>query len=138
MTFLTKLDNFLNEAKLAKEEHRKKIMEFFKNNPNPPDEGEGGVHNFAEELGVNTHKFEELIYSVMGSIFAAGFANKEGFTEKDADPKELKMGIEVEMEHTTDPLISKRISLDHLAEIPDYYTRLAKMEKEGEAAKEKE
>jgi hypothetical protein len=41
------------------------------------------------------------------------------------------MGIKVEMEHTTDPLIAKRISLDHLSEIPDYYTRLAKMEKEA-------
>jgi len=138
MTFLSKLVTYLNEAKLAKEDHRKKIMEFFKKNPNPPDEGPGGVHNFAEELGINTHKFEEIIYSVLGSIFAAGYAYEKKFDEKDADPKELKMGIEVEMEHTIDPLISKRISLDHLAEIPDYYTRLAKMEKEGEAAKEKE
>lgn len=60
-----------------------------------------------------------------------GRAEEKGITEKDVDPKELKMGIKVEMEHTTDPLVSKEIALDHLAEIPDYYTRLEKMEKDA-------
>lgn len=61
-----------------------------------------------------------------------GRAEETGTTENDVDPKQLKMGIKVEMEHTTDPLISKEIALDHLAEHnnSDYYTRLAKMEKE--------
>jgi len=133
MKVLDKISHYLGEAKLADEDHRKKIMEFFKKNPNPPDKS---VHEFAEELGIDEHKFEEFIYSVLGSIFSAGFAHKKGFSEEDADPKELKMGIKVEMEHTTDPFIAKRIALDHLAEMPDYYTRLAKMEKEGEVAKE--
>lgn len=47
------------------------------------------------------------------------------------DPKELEMGIEVEKEHTDDPEIAKKIAIDHLKELPDYYTRLVKMEKEG-------
>jgi hypothetical protein len=34
------------------------------------------------------------------------------------------MGVEVEKEHTPDEDVTKRISLDHLAELPDYYTRL--------------
>jgi hypothetical protein len=63
----------------------------------------------------------------------AGDAAKEGFKEKDADPKELKLGIEMEMEHTDSEDIAKKIALDHLAEIPDYYTRLAAMEKEAES-----
>ena len=67
-----------------------------------------------------------------------GRAEKKGFVEKDADPKELKMGIKVEMEHTDDPAVAKIISLDHLSEIPDYYTRLKKMEEEGLAAIKKE
>jgi hypothetical protein len=41
------------------------------------------------------------------------------------------MGIKVEMEHTTCPTISEKIAWDHLAEIPDYYTRLEKMEKDA-------
>jgi hypothetical protein len=44
------------------------------------------------------------------------------------------MGIKVEMEHTKDKDMAKQIALDHLTEIPDYYTRLASMEKEGKAA----
>jgi hypothetical protein len=31
-----------------------------------------------------------------------------------------------------DPEIAKEIAMDHLAEFPDYYTRLDKMEKEAE------
>ena len=46
--------------------------------------------------------------------------------------KQLKLGIDVEKEHSDDPEISKRIAKDHLSELPDYYTRLNKMEKEGE------
>lgn len=65
-----------------------------------------------------------------------GLADKKGITEMDVDPKELEMGIKVEMEHTEDPVIAKKIALDHLAEIPDYYTRLLKMEKEAEAKAE--
>ena len=38
------------------------------------------------------------------------------------------MGIKVEMEHTKNKAVAKRITLDHLAELPDYYTRLNKME----------
>lgn len=60
-----------------------------------------------------------------------GKANEKGFTEKDADKDELSMGVKVEMEHTSDVNIAKRIALDHLAELPDYYTRLHKMEEDG-------
>jgi len=43
-------------------------------------------------------------------------------------PKQIKMGIEIEKEHTDDPDIALRIAKDHLSEIPDYYTRLKAME----------
>ena len=49
--------------------------------------------------------------------------------------KELEMGLKVEREHTTDPERAREIAMDHLVELPDYYTRLAKMEKEGETSK---
>jgi hypothetical protein len=47
------------------------------------------------------------------------------------DLKELKNGIDIEKEHTNNPEIAKRIAKDHLSEIPDYYTRLKKMESEA-------
>jgi len=45
------------------------------------------------------------------------------------DPEQLRMGIKVEMEHTRNPAIARVIALHHLKEIPDYYTRLLKMER---------
>lgn len=42
---------------------------------------------------------------------------------------QLAMGIEVEQEHTKNQAMAREIALDHLSEMPDYYTRLDKMEK---------
>ena len=42
--------------------------------------------------------------------------------------KQLKMGIPIEHEHTKDKDLATDIALQHLDEIPDYYTRLKKME----------
>jgi hypothetical protein len=42
---------------------------------------------------------------------------------------QLKIGIKVEQEHTTNPEIAREIALDHLWEDPKYYTKLTKMEK---------
>jgi hypothetical protein len=53
----------------------------------------------------------------------------KGFSEKDADPKQVAMGMEVEKEHSSNPVIRKKITLDHIAEFPTYYTGLDKMEK---------
>jgi len=77
----------------------------------------------------NGKKEQETKTNFSGNM--VGLADKKHFTEKDADPNELAMGIEVEKEHTADPTISKKIALDHLAEIKDYYSRLDKMEKEA-------
>jgi hypothetical protein len=58
------------------------------------------------------------------------------------DAEQFRMGMDVELEHgrrnpTTDvthddPTVTGKIALAHLNEFPDYYTRLAKMEAEGE------
>lgn len=61
-----------------------------------------------------------------------------GLTVKDLEKKwkkpldkQVKMGVDVEYEHSPNPNIAKEIAKDHLEELPDYYTRLDKMEKEG-------
>lgn len=41
---------------------------------------------------------------------------------------QVNMGSEVEFEHTGNRKLSMEIALDHLLELPDYYTRLEKME----------
>lgn len=44
------------------------------------------------------------------------------------DPDQLRMGIEIEMEHTDDPGIAEKIAKDHLSEFSNYYTALKEME----------
>jgi hypothetical protein len=47
----------------------------------------------------------------------------------DYDPIQLKMGIEVELEHTNIRKVAETIAKQHLEEDPQYYTKLKKMEK---------
>jgi len=54
----------------------------------------------------------------------------------------FRMGMDVELEHGShdpqtdvthdDPVMTGKIALAHMKEFPDYYVRLAKMEKEAE------
>ena len=56
----------------------------------------------------------------------------------EVDPEQFRMGLAVELEHGShdpdtdvthdDELITGKIALAHLREIPDYYTRLQEME----------
>ncbi len=58
------------------------------------------------------------------------------------DVEQFRMGMDVELEHglvslqtnvsDDDPIITGKIALAHLNEFSDYYTRLAKMEKEAD------
>lgn len=57
--------------------------------------------------------------------------------------EEFRRGLSVELEHgahdpqtnvtNDDPLTTAKITLAHLKEFPDYYTRLGRMEKEADA-----
>lgn len=59
------------------------------------------------------------------------------------DAEQFRMGMDIELEHglrdphtnvtNDDPIMTGKIALAHLNEFSDYYTRLAKMEKEAEA-----
>jgi hypothetical protein len=50
------------------------------------------------------------------------------------DPRELAKGVKHELEHTDDRRIALEIAKDHLAELPDYYTRLEAMVKRAESS----
>lgn len=47
------------------------------------------------------------------------------------DLNEVIRGIEVEHEHTSDPIIAMEIAFAHILELKDYYVRLDRMEEEG-------
>ena len=51
--------------------------------------------------------------------------------------KQLDMGIPIEHEHAKDKDLATDIALQHLDEIPDYYTRLKKMESSAKKSHKK-
>lgn len=68
---------------------------------------------------------------------------KIDFKKEKFDLEEFYMGVNVELEHglrdkrtnvtDNDPIITGKIALAHLYEIPDYYKRLKVLEEEGKA-----
>ena len=51
----------------------------------------------------------------------------KGRHPREFDPIQLRRGVQVEMEHTSDRGIAERIAMDHLVEDPLYYVKLAKI-----------
>ncbi len=74
---------------------------------------------------------------------AKEIGKKIGIDFTKIDVEQFRMGLAVELEHGSlwgddtnvtkdDPFVTGRIAWAHLKEIPDYYTRHAKMEAEAE------
>lgn len=80
---------------------------------------------------LSNEKLIKLGMVFVNKFLKAGLSFKHKKRIFDVDPMEFKMGIKVEFEHTSCPYISAKIAIDHLTEIPDYYTRLAKMENDA-------
>ena len=103
----------------------REIYIFFKMFPNPTEED---IEKFAAKMSMDEEGIERYIFMMLSDFI--NYGRSRGF-DGEYDPEQLRMGIEVEFEHTNIPILSEKIARDHLAEIPDYYTRLAKMEKEA-------
>ncbi len=54
-----------------------------------------------------------------------------GRRPEEFDPQQLSIGQRVEMEHTTDPRVAREIAMDHLTEDPEYYRKLARIDREA-------
>jgi len=73
---------------------------------------------------------------------AKEIGEKIGIDWSNFDVEQFRKGLDVELEHGTvdpntnvtddDPIMTGKIALAHLNEFADYYTRLAKLEKEAE------
>lgn len=124
------MENWYRTSKQTKpnNEMEERLLQYFSKHPSPSD---ADVQAWAKDNGTEPSQVRELAYALLSSVLFDGRAKKEGVTENDVDAKELSMGIEIEREHTTNSNICRRIAIDHLAELPDYYSRLKKME-EGE------
>ena len=115
--------------------------------------------DFAEEHGLGKAEEAPKVEEPKGDSDVGGEKKSEGsfevtdelvasiaqeldisFEEEGINKEEFKKGLTVEQEHIdvtqNDPNITGQIALAHLQEIPDYYTRLAKMEADYKAEKE--
>lgn len=80
------------------------------------------LHTTVEEL----KKFDnQELLTLLQNIGYHDFVDDNKF-----DKKELELGIKIEREHTNSDLVARLIALDHLSELPDYYSRLEKIENE--------
>lgn len=77
------------------------------------------LHEDATGLGVKTPTVAQI-------------ADKHGVAIGTIE-KQLAKGITVEREHTRNEAIAREIALDHLAEFPDYYDRLKRVEEDAPA-----
>jgi len=87
-------------------------------------EGNMSQANFMRNLRMTLPQFVTNLSSFEDSVQI--LKNKGILTEADinASTSELERGIKVEMEHTDDVTIAKKIAMDHLAENPKYYSEL--------------
>lgn len=96
-------------------EHRRRLSQM-------ADEGCPCRQMLKEEFGVDMDEFEDQL--------EGGYGDRA--KPSDFDVEQIKMGVEVELEHTDDPHVALEIALDHLTEADDYYSRLEEMESEAE------
>lgn len=107
------------------------LIKFFTDNPNPEDEK---LHDWAESKGYEPSEVEDEVYkfaTLYVKLLTQGRAEEKDVSKKDVDKKELEMGKKVEKEHIDDDDTVEEIALDHLAEMPDYYSKLKEMEKKS-------
>jgi len=73
---------------------------------------------------------------------AKSIGEELGIDFKRYDVEQFRQGMNVELEHCNvtncDPLLTGKIAQAHLNELPDYYTRLAKMEEASKMKTETE
>ena len=106
------------------------IISFLLDNPNA---SKHEVESFANQSSIEVENIYGEIFSLasrMAAFLSGGLAKEQGITEKDVSKEELELGIETESEHTEDEEIAKKIALDHLSEIGNYYSLLKDMEEE--------
>lgn len=125
---MRKLEKIWKMLDLVKAKDNPVLQAAFDFLSSPGEKNRKEMCRFAGKRRITPMDMEDAIYTLAAMFFGDGKAKEEGFKRQHADSRQLKIGVQVELEHTSNSKIAERIALDHLAEIPDYYTRLLKME----------
>ena len=88
-----------------------------------------GPEKLASMLEVDVDEIKKLSRTELKTIISL-IGKHDFMPDSEFDVKELAMGIEVEREHSSNPIIAKLVAKDHLVELKNYYSRLKKMENE--------
>lgn len=102
------------------------------------DINDDNMHSWAKKNKLNINAVEAEVYKLAikyNNMLHEGKGPEAKKTWKDVNPDQLQMGIKVEMEHTGDPELARKISVDHLTEFSNYYTALDEMENKLKAGK---
>lgn len=82
------------------------------------------LEQFAKKNQVSVETLYMTIFDILNEFL---YRRKE---KSNIDDNELKKGIKHELEHTTNKELAKIIAIDHLKQIPNYYTLLSKFDKD--------
>lgn len=82
------------------------------------------LEQFAKKNQVSVETLYMMIFDILNEFL---YRRKE---KSNIDDNELKKGIKHELEHTTNKELAKIIAIDHLKQIPNYYTLLSKFDKD--------
>ena len=121
-SFLDELDKIANgeeEGEMkGKKPSEEAVLQFFEDNEDPSDDD---FHEWAEENGYNVHKAEEVAYGIISELMHGG--RSKGDMPEGVSQADIQKGMEIEKEHTTSPIIARKITADHLKEFKDYYDK---------------
>jgi hypothetical protein len=84
-------------------------------------EGNMTQANFMRNLRMTLPQYITNVTSFDDSV---RILKNKGILTEVINPSELAMGVKIEMEHTNDMEVAKKIAMDHLAENPNYYSDL--------------
>ena len=111
---------------LSKAEQLDEVLLFFRENPSAP---RADFLALDTALGITREDLENLEFELCKSL-CSKIGKNVNHGDETVDEAQLEKGIEHEMEHTCDEYIARLIALDHLYEMPDYYDKLATIDKD--------
>lgn len=100
------------------------IVKFFKRNPNAEAQL---LKDLADSLDISQEQLQTRINTILTSLLKR-IGRHGDVPDNKFDSEQLKMGLEIEKEHTDDPFVAEMIVKDHLSELRNYYTLLKQME----------
>lgn len=108
-------------------ELQESLMSLLQESPNPDI---SKINQWVDKENVDLSELTEEAFEMLGDVLGKGKSVERPEDQKNYPQDQLDKGIKVEMEHTDNPLISEKITEDHLSEQldeekePTYYTDL--------------